>query len=145
MRASHPPVPVQLRRVLERARSDGLPFDEAWQLAVGFPTSPRSLVRFPHATVYRREWVELLESQREEWAAAYEGRQTTVGEAVEFLLGLVCEDASGAARRALLVGRVNDERPRMARAPMHVVFGPQERLDAARAASDRAGLAEIAA
>lgn len=72
---------VQARRGLERARRDGLPFDEAWARVVG-RHGRRGEVRYPHATEYRRQWRAALEAAREEFRLAYELRPSPLSVAL---------------------------------------------------------------
>lgn len=57
----------QLRVDLERMRSFGVAFDDAWEKAWG-------RIRWPHATPERRQWKAILEADREKWREAYDRR-----------------------------------------------------------------------
>lgn len=79
---------VAVREVLERARRDGLEFDEAWDLAFG--TRMRRGVKFPHATDERAAWKAALLAARGEFEAAYLRESTALSRA------LAAVDESGA-------------------------------------------------
>lgn len=66
-----PPPPEQLRAALTVLRAEGLPFGEAWALAL------RAVV-WPHDTVHRRQWREALAETRGEWEACYGRVETPV-------------------------------------------------------------------
>lgn len=121
--------PVQLRESLERSRAESLTFDEAWNRAVG-TARRRGEVRFPHATVERRFWRAALASQRGEWLAAWEGRETPTSRALRELFGVGYDDWSALARmRSPDNGRV--EEPRMALAPILPPRGLSRAIDSA--------------
>jgi hypothetical protein len=75
---------VQTRAGLQRARMEGLTFEEAWQRVVGRYGAPGE-VRFPHKTELRREWREILDATRTEWAAAYDRLPTRLSRALDAL------------------------------------------------------------
>lgn len=81
--SKHEPPPVQLRRVLERAREHGLTFDQGWYRAMGsrHPTA----VKFPHDTPARREWRTALDATKAEWRAAFDLKPTRVGGHIDAL------------------------------------------------------------
>lgn len=57
----------QLRVHLEAARKGGVSFERAWEAAW-------KRVVWPHDTPTRREWKDILETDREAWASAYDRR-----------------------------------------------------------------------
>jgi hypothetical protein len=81
-RPKNPSPAVQTRIGLKRAREEGLSFEEAWDRVVG-RFKLRGSVKFPHATEYRREWREILESTKPEWRCAYERRPSRLSAALD--------------------------------------------------------------
>lgn len=82
-----------LRRELEEARRAGVDFDSAWDAAL------RS-IPWPGDGETRRWWREALAETREEWARAYRGEPSPVGDVVLALVdGLEPGPASAEERR----------------------------------------------
>lgn len=93
-----PRPPEALRDVLAECRGEGLSFDEAWRVALGTRRC-RGRVRFPDDTVQRRGWRDALAATREEWRAAYLGRETALSRALALV---AAEDDT--AQPAVLAG-----------------------------------------
>jgi hypothetical protein len=100
----HEPPFDGLRRVLSECRAAGMPFEAAWHMALGAPASPAKGVRLPHATAHRHAWLDVFESTKGAWEAAYTGRETPLSRVLAHLAERVIEDASAAARIGHLEG-----------------------------------------
>lgn len=63
---------VQMRLLLDDARSRAMEFEQAWEFAF-------SRIRWPHDTTHRREWKAVLESKKAiaVWRSAYERAPST--------------------------------------------------------------------
>ncbi len=116
---------VQLRESLAESRRAGLPFEEAWQRALGAPTVREKGVRMPHATRERRAYLEAFEATRSEWKAAYLGVSTRLSRVLESLATAGVEDWTRFARLASAAG--SDEGARLALLPIGYVGGGSTR------------------
>jgi hypothetical protein len=101
----------QARAGLERARAQGLSFNEAWDRVVGRVGKPGE-VQFAHATTSRRSWREILEATRPEWQAAYDGVPSALSRALAALEALdestfAVPAGSGAMREVFVPGSVS--------------------------------------
>jgi hypothetical protein len=109
--------------ILADARRRGIGFDEAWFFALGAPSVATKGVRLPHATSARRPWLDAFEATREEWRAAYEGRDTALSLALREIEARVHADGSRQARTASLTGGIPDDPARLAQAPVGLFCG----------------------
>jgi hypothetical protein len=94
----HLPVVVQARLHLERARVEGLAFDEAWAAMFRTTTTKDGPIIFPHCTADRYAYIEVLRSTRSEWEAAYERRPSALSVAIERWAAAPIDDSTATAR-----------------------------------------------
>jgi hypothetical protein len=126
-RPKFPSPEVQLRAILADARRRGIGFDEAWFFALGAPSVAEKGVRLPHATEQRRPWLDAFDATREEWRAAFEGRDTALSVALREIEARSLPDSSRQARVASLTGGITDDAARLAQAPVGLFCGRSRR------------------
>jgi hypothetical protein len=85
--------------ILTAAKSEGLAFDEIWELALYGPRKDPRRIKFPHDTIERRQWRKALESGKETWQRAYLDQPDSGGEMVSFLFNFLSTRDDGLAMR----------------------------------------------